>query len=63
VVDDMLRMFTSFRPKFVKRYAELGQDAEAVIAAYAREVRERRVLGTEQFFFETPKSGKRGDVA
>jgi 3-methyl-2-oxobutanoate hydroxymethyltransferase len=63
VVDDMLGMFTSFRPKFVKRYAELGQDAEAVIAAHAREVRERRFPGTEHFFFETPKSSKRGDAA
>ncbi len=25
VVDDMLGMFTAFRPKFVKRYAELGE--------------------------------------
>lgn len=63
MVDDMLGMFTSFRPKFVKRYAELGQDAEAVIAAHASEVRERRFPGTEDFFFETPKRSKRGDAA
>src|SRR5690606_27864027 len=42
VLDDMLGMFTAFRPKFVKRYAELGDAAEAAIAAYAQEVRERR---------------------
>src|SRR5690606_28050396 len=32
VVDDMLGLFSDFRPKFVKRYAELGQDADAAIA-------------------------------
>ncbi|MGO4869425.1 MAG: 3-methyl-2-oxobutanoate hydroxymethyltransferase [Roseiarcus sp.] len=42
VVDDMLGVFTDFRPKFVKRYAELARDADLAIANYAREVRERR---------------------
>ncbi|MFZ2099937.1 MAG: 3-methyl-2-oxobutanoate hydroxymethyltransferase [Oricola sp.] len=42
VVDDMLGMFTGFRPKFVKRYAELGAEADKAIAAYAEEVRARR---------------------
>lgn len=50
VVDDLLGMFTSFRPKFVKRYAELGTDAEQAIAAYADEVRERRFPATEHVF-------------
>lgn len=39
VVDDMLGLFTDFRPKFVKRYAELGKAADEAIAAYAAEVR------------------------
>lgn len=39
VVDDMLGFFTEFRPKFVRRYAELGQAASAAIAAYAADVR------------------------
>ncbi|WP_353643282.1 3-methyl-2-oxobutanoate hydroxymethyltransferase [Mesorhizobium sp. WSM2239] len=60
VVDDMLGMFASFRPKFVKRYAELGRDAEAAIAAYAREVRERRFPDTEHVFGDTP-NGVKGD--
>ncbi|NMM46332.1 3-methyl-2-oxobutanoate hydroxymethyltransferase [Rhodospirillaceae bacterium KN72] len=42
VIDDMLGMFTAFRPKFVKRYAELGEAADKAVAAYAEEVRERR---------------------
>jgi 3-methyl-2-oxobutanoate hydroxymethyltransferase len=63
VVDDMLGMFTSFQPKFVKRYAELGEQAEAGIADYARDVRERRFPGTEHVFGEAPNSIKGGEAA
>ncbi|MBT0780878.1 3-methyl-2-oxobutanoate hydroxymethyltransferase [Paracoccus sp. pheM1] len=52
VVDDMLGLFSDFRPKFVKRYAELGRDADAAIAAYAAEVRARRFPGPEHGFAE-----------
>ncbi|RKF14052.1 3-methyl-2-oxobutanoate hydroxymethyltransferase [Roseovarius spongiae] len=50
VVDDMLGLFTAFKPKFVKRYGTLGQDAEAAIAAYAAEVRDRRFPASEHTF-------------
>lgn len=50
VVDDMLGLFADFRPKFVKRYAELAKDADAAIAAYADEVRARRFPGPEHGF-------------
>ena len=63
VVDDMLGMFTDFRPKFVKRYAELGQQAEAAIAAYACDVRERRFPGVEHVFGDGPKAIKGGEAA
>lgn len=53
VVDDMLGMFSEFRPSFVKRYAELGKNAEAAIATYTQEVRERRFPGPEQVFSDT----------
>jgi 3-methyl-2-oxobutanoate hydroxymethyltransferase len=56
VIDDVLGMFTDFRPKFVKRYAELGRDAEAAVAAYAAEVRDRRFPGPEHVFAATVKS-------
>lgn len=50
VVDDMLGSFTEFRPKFVKRYANLGQLANEAIATYAEEVRSRRFPGPEHGF-------------
>ncbi|MDE2582653.1 MAG: 3-methyl-2-oxobutanoate hydroxymethyltransferase [Rhodospirillales bacterium] len=50
VLEDMLGMFADFRPKFVRRYAELGRDAGTAIAAYAAEVRERRFPGAEHAF-------------
>jgi len=50
VIDDMLGLFTEFQPKFAKRYAELGRDAEAAIAAFAEEVRARRFPGPEHVF-------------
>ncbi|MBY0350644.1 3-methyl-2-oxobutanoate hydroxymethyltransferase [Tabrizicola sp.] len=50
VVDDMLGLFTDFRPKFVKRYAELGQAAEGAIAAYAADVRARSFPADEHGF-------------
>jgi 3-methyl-2-oxobutanoate hydroxymethyltransferase len=50
VVDDMLGLFTDFKAKFVRRYAELGRDADAAIAAYAADVRARRFPGPEHSF-------------
>ncbi|TWI27934.1 3-methyl-2-oxobutanoate hydroxymethyltransferase [Paracoccus sulfuroxidans] len=50
VIDDVLGIFTGFRPKFVKRYAELGQISAEAIAAYADDVRARRFPGPEHLF-------------
>lgn len=50
VVDDMLGLFTDFRPKFVKRYAELGRAADEAIAAYADEVRSRAFPAEDHSF-------------
>lgn len=57
VIDDMLGMFTAFRPKFVKRYAELGQDADKAIEGYATEVRARSFPGPEHSFAAEVKKG------
>lgn len=59
VTDDMLGIFTDFRPKFVKRYAELGRDADQAIATYAAEVRTGQFPTSEHVFGDAPqKSGK-----
>ncbi|WP_122072208.1 3-methyl-2-oxobutanoate hydroxymethyltransferase [Pseudophaeobacter sp. EL27] len=59
VVDDMLGLFTAFKAKFVKRYGNLGVDAEAAIAAYAAEVRARAFPAAEHVFADqiTPAKG------
>ncbi|HKL55820.1 MAG TPA: 3-methyl-2-oxobutanoate hydroxymethyltransferase [Roseovarius sp.] len=57
VVDDMLGLFTAFKPKFVKRYGNLGEDGTAAIAAYAEEVRSRRFPAPEHVFSDkAPKA-------
>ena len=57
VVDDMLGLFTVFKPKFVKRYGSLGEDGEAAITAYAEEVRSRRFPAPEHVFSDkAPKA-------
>ncbi len=59
VVDDMLGLFTDFRPKFVKRYADLGAQADQAIATYAAEVRARAFPAPEHGFPDTlPKAPK-----
>lgn len=58
VVDDMLGLFTAFKPKFVKRYGTLGVDAEAAIAAYAAEVRARAFPAAEHVFADQTAPAK-----
>lgn len=50
VVDDMLGLFDVFKPKFVKRYAHLAQDATAAVEAYAVEVRARTFPSSAHVF-------------
>ena len=56
VVDDMLGLFTAFKAKFVKRYAHLGDDGAAAIAAYAAEVRARSFPAAEHVFADEAPS-------
>jgi 3-methyl-2-oxobutanoate hydroxymethyltransferase len=55
VADDILGLFGTFTPKFVKRYAELGEEVSNAVAKYAADVRARRFPGPEHIFGAKPK--------
>jgi 3-methyl-2-oxobutanoate hydroxymethyltransferase len=55
VAEDILGLFGTFTPKFVKRYAELGEDVSSAVAKYAADVRARRFPGPEHIFGAKPK--------
>lgn len=50
VTEDILGIFDVFRPRFVKRYAELGGAISAAVSAYAEDVRSRRFPGPEHTY-------------
>jgi len=50
VIDDMLGMFTDFKPKFVKRFADLGSQVNQMAAEYANEVRNRQFPAPEHVY-------------
>lgn len=52
VFHDLLGLFDGIRPKFVKRYAELGRDAVAAVRAYGEEVRDGVFPGPEHGFVD-----------
>lgn len=56
VIDDVLGMFSDFKPKFVKRYADLGALVEEAAALYTSEVKTRTFPGPEHCFGVKAKS-------
>jgi 3-methyl-2-oxobutanoate hydroxymethyltransferase len=50
VFHDMMGLFPDFKPKFVKRYAELGGQVRSAVEAYCREVREGVFPGIEHSY-------------
>jgi 3-methyl-2-oxobutanoate hydroxymethyltransferase len=50
VSEDILGLFAEFKPRFVKRYAELGNEIEDAAARYAADVRARRFPGPDNIF-------------
>ncbi len=55
VIDDVLGTFNDFTPRFVKRYAELGEEISKAAAAYAADVRARSFPAPEHTFRQTRK--------
>ncbi len=69
VVNDLLGLDGSFRPKFVKRFAELGPSMAAAVAAYAAEVKAATFPAEEHSFHagtlrlvQAPELDRRPDV-
>lgn len=50
VMHDLLGLFPDMTPRFVKRYAAMGEDMERAFRAYAEDVREGRFPGPEHSY-------------
>jgi 3-methyl-2-oxobutanoate hydroxymethyltransferase len=50
VTEDLVGLFSEFKPKFVRRYAELGRGIAEAGRQYAEDVRARRFPGLEHCF-------------
>ena len=50
VTHDILGLFEAFKPKFVKRYAEIGKEMRKAFEQYAKEVREGK-FPSDEFSF------------
>lgn len=56
VLDDVTGVFDLFKPKFAKRYAEVGRETVKAVAAYAADVRARRFPAAEHCFTADKKN-------
>ncbi len=55
VTHDMLGLFTDFKPKFVRRYAELATDIEAAVTRFVDDVREGTFPAPEESYRDDGK--------
>lgn len=55
VSDDVFGLFSDFTPRFVRRYANLGEQISAAAAEYAQDVRARRFPAMEHCFVPKPR--------
>jgi len=58
VIHDMLGLFTGLKPKFVKRYAHLGDDAVVAVTKYVQEVREGVFPGKDHSYADQTGTGR-----
>ncbi|MCK9995349.1 MAG: 3-methyl-2-oxobutanoate hydroxymethyltransferase, partial [Candidatus Krumholzibacteria bacterium] len=63
VIHDMLGLFTGLKPKFVKRYAELGAAAVQAVESYTAEVRDGSFPSTEHEYGDEPTGRRDGTGA
>ena len=54
IVSDLLGIFEAFKPKFVKRYADLAKAIKEAFAAYRREVKDGEFPGPEHVYNMRP---------
>jgi 3-methyl-2-oxobutanoate hydroxymethyltransferase len=57
VTEDAMGMFTDFTPKFVKRFAEMGEEMSKAAAEYAKEVK-ARTFPADEHCYGVRKDGK-----
>ena len=50
VTHDLLGLFDDFKPKFVKRYANIGEEIKKAISNYTKEVKEKK-FPTDEYSF------------
>ena len=50
VINDMLGLYTEFRPKFVKRYANLAEDIKKAVNDFSKEIKESKFPTDEHSF-------------
>jgi 3-methyl-2-oxobutanoate hydroxymethyltransferase len=50
VTPDLLGLFTRFRPRFVRRYAELGKTIGEAVASYCRDVQNGQFPGPDESY-------------
>lgn len=63
VTEDILGIYDVFRPRFVKRYAELGGAISAAVSAYAEDVRTRRFPGPEHTYGAAPAEKRKAPAS